>query len=332
MSNYYMKDKKDEKRMEEHITKNVNAIKNSIKYYKKIISQGESYVKADQTFANNIKQFSESLVTQSQTGIEDLDQGINNVVNIFMQMYAGRMQTASFFSEKIIPNMKKNAESYPVMVKNFETRYANDMKRNEQNISSAEKRIKSNKNDMLKIMEEIKQAEALRQQSIVQGLQDTTKMVRDLYCNMIQLFVDLFEKEKQQLQQVVDILNAKEAEMRAMANARTNYGEEVGELLKAKKQTLINLKLLSPELKKVLKDAGLKRKDLCNPETVQLLITVVSEAVAQGKCDESVLEQLTAHQLARREGLDNVVVDAKLKAVDPIVFLASCGKHDNGCV
>ena len=203
MSNYYMKDKKDEKRMEEHISKSINAIKNSMKNYKKIISQSELYVKSEQNFANNIKSYSESLVTLSQSGIEDLDQGMNTIVNIFSMMQNGRIESAKLFSEKIIPNLKKNAESYPVMVKNFETRYQNDMKRNEQNISSAEKRVKSQPKDMLKIMEEIKQQEALRQQSIVQGLQDTTKMVRDLYCNMIQLFCELFEKEKEKLQQMV---------------------------------------------------------------------------------------------------------------------------------
>ena len=104
-------------------------------------------------------------------------------------------------------------------------------------------------------------------------------MVRELYCNLIQLFCELFDREKQSLETVVNTLHATEGEMRKMANARSNFGEEVGELLRAKKQTLINLKLLSPEFKQVLKDAGLKRKDLCNPETVQLLVAVVSEAV-----------------------------------------------------
>ena len=288
-----MKDKKDEKKMEEHIKRNVNAIKNSMKNYKKLITMSENYCKSQLQSINSTKQLSETLITQATSGITDLDQGMNSVVDIFNVIFAGRNETTRFFNEEIIPIMKKNCMNYPVMISNFEKRYEGDQKRAQITILNAEKKAKNSPNELKKTMEEIKQAESLKQQSIVQGLQDTTKMVRELYCGMIQLFVDLFEKEKNCLQQIVEVLKSNENELKKMAHSTSNYGEEVGELIKAKKQTLIDLKLLSPEFKEVLKAAGLKRKDLCNPEVVTLLIQTVEEAVKQGKCDQSVLDQLT---------------------------------------
>ncbi|EDR29797.1 Arp2/3 complex-activating protein rickA, putative [Entamoeba dispar SAW760] len=293
-STYLMKEKKDEKKMEEYIKKNINAIKGAMKNYKKLISASEGYCKSESVHANQTKILTDALILQSNTGINDLDQGVNNIIDILQVMFAGRNETARYFNDQIIPILKKNASEYPRMVSNFEDRYKNDLKRADSNIALSQKKLKAQPTELKQFMEEVKQTETLKQQCIVQGLHDTTKMVRELYCGLIQLFCNLFEKEKNALQQIVDVLKANEAEIQKMATSSTNFGEEVGELIKAKKQVLIDLKKLTPELRAVLKAAGLKRKDLCNPETVKLLITTVEQAVKEGKCDQSVLEQLTA--------------------------------------
>ncbi|GAB1221493.1 hypothetical protein ENUP19_0082G0018 [Entamoeba nuttalli] len=289
-----MKEKKDEKKMEEYIKKNINAIKGAMKNYKKLISASEGYCKSESAHATQTKILTDSLVLQSNTGINDLDQGVNNIIDILQVMFAGRNETARYFNDQIIPILKKNASEYPRMVSNFEDRYRNDLKRADSNIALSQKKLKAQPTELKQFMEEVKQTETLKQQCIVQGLHDTTKMVRELYCGLIQLFCNLFEKEKNALQQIVDVLKANEAEIQKMATSSTNFGEEVGELIKAKKQVLIDLKKLTPELRGVLKAAGLKRKDLCNPETVKLLIATVEQAVKEGKCDQSVLDQLTA--------------------------------------
>ncbi|ELP86449.1 hypothetical protein EIN_032000 [Entamoeba invadens IP1] len=280
-----------------------------MKNYKKLISASEGYLKSETSQAQQTKMLGEALALQSNTGIQDLDQGINSVVDIINVMFANRTETTKFFNEQIVPNIKKNYTTYPIILTNFEKRYDNDIKRANGAVSNAEKKMKLQPTELKKILEEVKAAEALRQQCTVQGLQDTTRMVRELYCGTIQLFADLFEKEKNSLEQIVKVLKENAHEIQKVGAASDNIGEEVSELIKAKKQTLIDLKLLTPEFKAVLKAAGMKRKDLCNPETVQLLISTVEQAVKEGKCDQSVLDQLTAQPGSENSLVKNAVVE-----------------------
>ncbi len=40
----------------------------------------------------------------------------------------------------------------------------------------------------------------------------------------------------------------------------------------------------------------------------------------------------TSHELFRGERLHNIVVDSHFKAEELVIFLTTCGKHDDGCV
>ncbi|KAL7717738.1 Arp2/3 complex-activating protein rickA [Entamoeba marina] len=266
-----------------------------MKAYKKLIPICENYCKIETKHTETTKQLATALSAFASSGIEDLDQGFTSVTDIIEVMYSGRQITNRFFTEIIMPSLRKNVQEYPLIVGNFKKRYGNDVKRASDAVEIAEKKMKKcDPSEMSNILNEIKSAESLKQQSTVQGLQDTTKMVRELYCGTVQQFCDLFEKEKNSLEQIVKVLRSREADIQRMASASENYGDEVGNLIKAKKQFLIDLKALTPELKQVLKAAGLKPRDLRNPETVKLLITTVEEAVKAGKCDQSVLDQLKA--------------------------------------
>ncbi|KAL7712371.1 Arp2/3 complex-activating protein rickA [Entamoeba marina] len=293
-----MKEKKDEEKMREHIDKNVLAIKNATKSYNKLIHTCENYCRKESLFLSTIEDLSETLSSFSKSQITDLDQGLGFVTSIIEVMYIGRSVTNSLFSDAIIPKLKQSLQQYQTAVSCFERKYDTDMRKYTYNLDAAEKKAASSKSKspeyIQQTIEEFKLADGAKQKYTVYALQASTKMVRGLYCGIIKQFCDLFENEKNSFEQIANTFKSNGDEILNMANSVENYGEEVDKLIRPKQQTLIDLKALTPQLKKVLKDAGLRRKDLCDPETVKLLITTVENAVKAGKVDHSVLQMLKA--------------------------------------
>ena len=193
MSDYLMKEKKDEKKMQDMIKNNCTIMKNNFRNYKKLISSCETFSKSEQTSSDGFKSLADGISTFSTSGINDLDNGIVSLMQIMCTMQAGHSQIKSYMDDTFIPFLKKSSSMYTTSLSNFEKRNDNEMKRVDTVRMQAEKRMKSgDMEEMKKSMEEVKNAEKLMQQSTVQGLKDTSVMVREMYCSLIDQFCDMF--------------------------------------------------------------------------------------------------------------------------------------------
>ncbi|KAL7719302.1 WH2 domain-containing protein [Entamoeba marina] len=268
--------------------------------YKHLIETCEAYSKAKTTFANCSSQLANALKSMSvnSSGVPEINTALLCVAGMLEAEANGHIETNKIFVEETILVFRREHTEMSKKIKDVEKTIKLERKTNEEAktkaTTKAEKCAKNpKKSDNLKeLMENITTCETTLQKGITKGLVDTTNLLCEMYCKIVTGMFLFLEKQQSVTSGNALFLEKNTPRIKKLSKTKNVWPRRVKELMTNKKQILIDTTWLSPELKQILKDAGVKRRDLANPDTVQMLINIITEQVTAGNIPQEILSQL----------------------------------------
>ncbi|EMS13595.1 Arp2/3 complex-activating protein rickA, putative [Entamoeba histolytica HM-3:IMSS] len=224
------------------------------------------------------------------------------LINTALQSVAGMLETQAntltqsnkIFVDNTIRIYRGEVCEMPKKIKDTKETVKNDRKKNEDAKEKATKRAKNlKKGDNLKtLMENINEAEKTVQKGIVKGLTETTNLMCEMYCQLITGMFVFLEDEQNSSSLNAMFLEKNTPKIKKLSKTQNVWPRRVKDLIMNKKQILINTKWMSDDLKQILKDAGVKRRDLADPDTVQMLFGIITAQVEAGNIPPEILGEL----------------------------------------
>ncbi|ELP91845.1 hypothetical protein EIN_397050 [Entamoeba invadens IP1] len=264
--------------------------------YKLLIDSCEAYSKSQLHFAQCSSTLAAALKTMCPTveGCNEINTAIQNVAGMIEADANSIKQSNEVFTDNTTRVFRGEVNELPKKIKEMKDSIKTDRKKSEESKEKATKKAKNlKKGDNLKtLMENINECEKVVQKGIVKGLTDTTNLMCEMYCQIITGMFVFLEQQQTSSSLITQFLEKNTPKIKKLSKTQNVWPRRVKDLIINKKQILINTKWLSDDLKQILKDAGVKRKDLADPDTVQMLFAIITEQVQAGNIPAEILGEL----------------------------------------
>ncbi|KAL7723014.1 WH2 domain-containing protein [Entamoeba marina] len=293
---FSVKTKDEMKEIEELTSFMLNHVSSIQPCYKRLVEDCESYSKAKNALANCSSNLASTLkgMLVNQTGADDINTALQCVSGMLEAEANGHNETNKILQEKTITVFKGETNDVSKKVKDLEKNIKAERKKLEEAKEKATKRAKNLKKDdnLKELMENISTAEKNIQMGMINGLKDSTNLMCQMYCKIVTEMFKFLEYQQNNSSLNVMFLEKNTPRIKKMSKTLNVWPRKVKDLITNKKQILIDTTWLSDDLKQILRDAGVKRKDLANPDTVQMLINIITEQVSSGNLPSDILDQL----------------------------------------
>ncbi|BFU18242.1 hypothetical protein CL6EHI_007000 [Entamoeba histolytica] len=293
---FTIKSSSELKEMDELTSTMLTHLSTILPTYKQLIESCEAYSKAQTTLASCAIGIANQLKGMSVTmdGCTLINTALQSVAGMLETQANTLTQSNKIFVDNTIRIYRGEVCEMPKKIKDTKETVKNDRKKNEDAKEKATKRAKNlKKGDNLKtLMENINEAEKTVQKGIVKGLTETTNLMCEMYCQLITGMFVFLEDEQNSSSLNAMFLEKNTPKIKKLSKTQNVWPRRVKDLIMNKKQILINTKWMSDDLKQILKDAGVKRRDLADPDTVQMLFGIITAQVEAGNIPPEILGEL----------------------------------------
>ncbi|EDR27336.1 Arp2/3 complex-activating protein rickA, putative [Entamoeba dispar SAW760] len=293
---FTIKSSSEIKEMDELTSTMLTHLSTILPTYKQLIESCEAYSKAQTTLASCAIGIANQLKGMSVTmdGCTLINTALQSVAGMLETQANTLTQSNKIFVDNTIRIYRGEVSEMPKKIKDTKENVKNDRKKNEDTKEKATKRAKNlKKGDNLKaLMESINEAEKTVQKGIVKGLTETTNLMCEMYCQLITGMFVFLEDEQNSSSLNAMFLEKNTPKIKKLSKTQNVWPRRVKDLIMNKKQILINTKWMSDDLKQILKDAGVKRRDLADPDTVQMLFGIITAQVEAGNIPPEILGEL----------------------------------------
>ncbi|EMD48311.1 Hypothetical protein EHI5A_128210 [Entamoeba histolytica KU27] len=319
-----IKTKDEVVQIERCTTETYQLMKKIIPNYKKLADACEGYFKAQLVMIKATDTLYNCLEAMADTSLEeggqqthpDLQVGVKNMSNVLKMWKENLMSVCDEF-RSTCSCIRGDVTTFPKEIEAKEKEYKSQKKKEVDEVSKVEKKLSSvSKNTKLQAKDPKALADAITavtkkeseyQHFLMNGLKDSLSMFRGTYGQLFECFRKLFicktdTDNKSQL-----IISANMEDMQKLIKTSKGLPQKYRSLVTMKKQSMINTTWLSPELKEILKAAGVKPKHLADPTIVETLIQTVKQAVQQGTVPKDLLDQLEASRANKEDKLSKVI-------------------------
>lgn len=296
-----IKTKQEMEEIESSTTQIILDTKKVIPKYKALSESCEQYFKALLTMNKATEQLKSAVEGMAECGQPDMEVGVRNVGAV-LEIWKNNSQDLSQKFNEFVMNIRGDTTTLQNELANQEktgkqnkARAETECKKAQKNLQSISKNTKKQAKEPEALGNAIKEVtikEQEQQKVAMDMLHELLKLLRETYGNLFKGFKEVFELKIKTDDQSKQIIDAQMQDMEKLIRQSKKLPTKFQALVSYKKQSTINTTWLSPKLKSILKDAGVKPKDLANPETVDMLISIVRSAVEQGLVEPELLDQL----------------------------------------
>ncbi|KAL7719662.1 WH2 domain-containing protein [Entamoeba marina] len=291
-ADFNLKSKDEEKQMISFTDALQDNLNNIVPNLKKLLTTLELYSKAEQQFANQISNTITSIDLISQTGMRDFDNGMYLLHEMFSELHNGRLNALNQATTPLIDAFKnelnKRTEELPRVIKQTKT----ERKKWDNDLAKSEKEVEKHPENMKELMGEFKRIEKERQQALMLHLQLTVSTNRSIFGNSVGYFSKFFKSQCDSSTNSFSKFISNEQKLNKLSKSVSNIPRELRNLMTNKKQSFVNLSGITPEIKQIMKEAGLKPHHIANKEIVTSFYLEIKKLVDAGKLPANILDQL----------------------------------------
>ncbi|KAL7715347.1 WH2 domain-containing protein [Entamoeba marina] len=257
-----------------------------------------------------------TLGSMADSGHPDLDVGVKNVENVLvvwknnLNEVADKFRNATSTIRGDISNLPRELETAEKESKASKSKCAEDLKKANskvEKISKIKKAMAKDPTALVNAMKSVTEKESISQKVTMETLGNVLQLLRVTYGQLFKCFKTVFVTKITSDEKSEQIINAQMKDMDKLIKSTKSLPQRYRSMVAMKKQSMINTTWLSPELKSILRDAGVRPRDLANPEIVETLINTVKMAVDEGMVSSELLEQLQRSKSNKDDKVGKVV-------------------------
>jgi len=291
--------------------------------YKALAKACDNYWKVQLQMINATDQLSNAINDMADTsllnGIQihpDINVGVQNMSNV-LKVWKDNLCAVREEFTNVWQTINGDVKQLPIDIDAKEKEYnrqkkkeadnKKDAEQNFQKISKNRKLQEKNPGALSEAMKKVTQSESDYQHFLMNGLKDPLTMFRGTYSQLFECFRKVFDSKIDSDNASTQMIAATMEDMQKLIKTSKKLPQKYNSLVTMKKQRLINTTWLSPELKEILKAAGVKPSHLANPQIVDTLIETVRKAVEQGIVPAVLLEELEKSRSSKEDKVGKVV-------------------------
>ncbi|KAL7719375.1 WH2 domain-containing protein [Entamoeba marina] len=289
---FNLKSKEEEKQMISFTDLLQDNLKTVLPNMKKLIGTLEQYSKVEEQLAQQTAATITALDGITQTGMKDFDVGMIVVRDILCELYTGRTNSNNQGTVSLIEGLKAELTNKTKELSNVTKQTLTERRKWDDELTKSQKKMQQHPENLSTYMEEFKKIEKERQQILMSHLQMTVYTNRATFGTCIGCFASFFKNTGDSLKTSADKFIVNEPRLQKLSKSLSNIPHELRALMTNKKQSFVNLSGITPELKQILKSAGLKPSHLANKEIVTQFYKEIQKLVVAGKLPADILDQL----------------------------------------
>ncbi|KAL7712747.1 WH2 domain-containing protein [Entamoeba marina] len=311
-----IKTKEEMAEIEKSTSLTQSQIKNILPNYRKLADACDSYFKAELSMIKATDTLATSLGGLAECGHPDLEVGVKNMANVLEMWKANLTEVADQFKNTTltirgdVTQLPKELEKLEKDTKTNKSKCQEELKKANKEVEKISKNKKTMAKDptaLVNAMKTVTEKESASQHVSMGCLKDSLNLMRMTYGQLFECFKRVFVTKINSDEQSQQIINAQMKDMDMLIKKTKTLPQKFRGMTTMKKQSMINTSWLSPQLKSILKDAGVKPRHLANPDIVDTLINTVKIAVDEGKVSSELLEQLQQSRSNKEDKVGKVV-------------------------
>ncbi|ELP87106.1 hypothetical protein EIN_495710 [Entamoeba invadens IP1] len=300
--------------------------------YKGLASACEQYYKSQLAMIKATEGLSSALEVMADLSLEggepahsDISVGVKNVSEVFKMWRSNLLDVSEEFKNTLnvikgdTVTLPKEIDTTEKTVKSNKSEKLNDVKKAQKKLESISKSQKMQAKDPRALPDAIKAVTVVEsecQKVQMDGLKTSLTLLRETYGQLFDCFKKVFNKKDESDDKSKLIISGQMKDMQKLIKTSSVLPQKYRALTTMKKQLMINTTWLSPELKEILKAAGVKPRHLAEKEVVNALMETVKQAVEEGKVPQTMLDELQK-SIDNKEDKAGAVIDASAIVTAP---------------